>query len=245
MKINLKLTVLFTALIIASVSSLGFLADSTIESTLVDSKILDMQNQVSMKSQQITTLHDRASEDIVFAVQNRDFAQYFELADTKAGNVYDDNNVLQYTPEQLTIKTDLEAWIYDFQNKFTVDETCVIDRAGQQQTALVLKDVLPTEKLSSTKMGAGFFAPTFEKDEGESYLQYPYVSPATKRWVFAYTTPILTINDKPAFYHFEMPMYIFQNLMNNDVGRMYVVDPEGYLVADNYSSFSSEIGKGT
>ena len=60
------------------------------------------------------------------------------------------------------------------------------------------------------------------------------MSPATERWVFAYTTPILTYNDKPAFYHFEMPMYVFQNLISTDVGRMYVVDSGDYLVADNH-----------
>ena len=244
MKINVKLTVLFTSLIIVAVATLGFLADTTIEDTLVDAKLLDMQKEVDLKTQQISTLHDRASEDIVFAVKNNSFSEYFELEDTKKGNVYNDNNVLQYTSAQSSIKSELETWIYDFQNKFTVDETCVIDRTGQQQTALVLKEVVSTEKLSSTKTSAGFFNPTFEKESGESYLQYPYVSPATKRWVFAYTTPITTFNDKPAFYHFEMPMYIFQNLMQTNEGRMYVVDPDNYIVADNFSNFNSEIGQG-
>ena len=139
MKINVKLTVLFTSLIVVAVATLGFLADSTIEDTLVDAKLLDMQKEVDLKTQQISTLHDRASEDIVFAVNNNSFSEYFELEDTKKGNVYNDNNVLQYTSAQSSIKSELETWIYDFQNKFTVDETCVIDRTGQQQTALVLK----------------------------------------------------------------------------------------------------------
>ncbi|MCH2403254.1 MAG: HAMP domain-containing histidine kinase, partial [Candidatus Nitrosopelagicus sp.] len=118
------------------------------------------------------------------------------------------------------------------------------DRSGQQQTALVQKNILPAENLSSKKAGAAFFDPSFEKNDGESYVQYPYVSPATERWVFAYTTPILTYNDKPAFYHFEMPMYVFQNLISTDVGRMYVVDSGDYLVADNHSTFNSEVGAG-
>jgi len=244
MRINAKLVALFTTIIVIAICSLGFMSYTTIESAVIDARILDMKQVVIEKSNQINNLHDRASEDIVFAVKNPSFADYFELEDTRHGNVYNDDNVLQYTSNQEEIKDELESWIYDFQNKFTVDETCVIDRSGQQQTALVQKNILPTENLSSKKAGAAFFDPSFEKNDGESYVQYPYVSPATKRWVFAYTTPILTYNDKPAFYHFEMPMYVFQNLMSTDVGRMYVVDSGDYLVADNYSTFNSEVGAG-
>ena len=242
MRINAKLVALFTTIIVIAICSLGFMSYTTIESAVVDARILDMKQVVIEKSNQINNLHDRASEDIVFAVKNPSFADYFELEDTRHGNVYNDDNVLQYTSNQEEIKDELESWIYDFQNKFTVDETCVIDRSGQQQTALVQKNILPVENLSSKKAGAAFFDPSFEKNDGESYVQYPYVSPATKRWVFAYTTPILTYNDKPAFYHFEMPMYVFQNLISTDVGRMYVVDSGDYLVADNHSTFNSEVG---
>ncbi len=244
MRINAKLVLLFTTIIVIAICSLGFMSYTTIESAVIDARILDMKQVVIEKSNQINNLHDRASEDIVFAVKNPSFADYFELEDTRHGNVYNDDNVLQYTSNQEEIKDELESWIYDFQNKFTVDETCVIDRSGQQQTALVQKNILPAENLSSKKAGAAFFDPSFEKNDGESYVQYPYVSPATKRWVFAYTTPILTYNDKPAFYHFEMPMYIFQNLISTDVGRMYVVDSGDYLVADNHSTFNSEVGAG-
>ena len=244
MRINAKLVLLFTTIIVIAICSLGFMSYTTIESAVVDARILDMKQVVIEKSNQINNLHDRASEDIVFAVKNPSFADYFELEDTRHGNVYNDDNVLQYTSNQEEIKDELESWIYDFQNKFTVDETCVIDRSGQQQTALVQKNILPAENLSSKKAGAAFFDPSFEKNDGESYVQYPYVSPATERWVFAYTTPILTYNDKPAFYHFEMPMYVFQNLISTDVGRMYVVDSGDYLVADNHSTFNSEVGAG-
>ena len=41
-----------------------------------------------------------------------------------------------------------------------------------------------------------------------------------------------------------MPMYVFQNLISTDVGRMYVVDSGDYLVADNHSTFNSEVGAG-
>ena len=160
MRINAKLVALFTTIIVVTIGSLGFMAYTAIESTVVDARIQDMKQVVIEKSNQIDNLHDRASEDIVFAVKNPRFAEYFELDDTRNGNVYDDNNVLQYTSSQIEIKSKLESWIYDFQNKFIVDETCVIDRSGQQHTALVQKNVLPTENLSSKKAGAAFFDPS-------------------------------------------------------------------------------------
>jgi len=74
----------------------------------------------------------------------------------------------------------------------------------------------------------------------EIHIQYPYVSPDTNRWVFAYTSPVvLGDSEKPAIYHFEMPISIFQDLVNVDHGRMYVIDPQGYLIADSESHYPS------
>ena len=109
MRINAKLVALFTTIIVATIGSLGFMAYTTIESTVVDARIQDMKQVVIEKSNQIDNLHDRASEDIVFAVKNPRFAEYFELDDTRNGNVYDDNNVLQYTSSQIEIKSKLEV----------------------------------------------------------------------------------------------------------------------------------------
>jgi len=245
MKINVKLIALFSAIMVTVTATLGFLAFNTVEASVIDSELHDMQNIVNDKSNQIATLHSRASEDIIFAAQNPRFSDYFDLSDTKSGNTYKEG-VIQFTSEQRKIKSELEDWIYHFQNKFTVDETCYIDRTGQQQGALILKAPVPDEHLSSTKKSEDYFVPSFEKNPGESYVQYPYVSPATKRWVFAYTTPIITSSDgqKSGFYHFEMPIYVFQDVIKSDSGRMFVVDPEGFLIADSDYNYSNKPGSG-
>ncbi|MEO9296286.1 MAG: ATP-binding protein [Nitrososphaera sp.] len=51
---------------------------------------------------------------------------------------------------------------------------------------------------------------------------------------------MLADGSKPAFYHFEMPLSIFQDLIKTDSGRMYVIDPRGYLVADSGYDFASK-----
>jgi len=167
----------------------------------------------------------------LFLMKNPKFVEYFELPETKAGNIYDENGILQYTPTQLEIKSELEQWIFNFQSKFQVDETCLIDA---KHARLVFKEIAPADDLSSEESSAPFFEPSFERDIDEVYIQYPYVSPDSNRWVFAYTSPIVLGNgEKPAFYHFEMPITIFQSLVDVDVGRMYVIDPDGFIIADS------------
>jgi len=224
---------MFSIVIIVVVLSTSYISFKSLESAVIDSQLLQMGHEVEVKANFIDNLNARASGDLLFAVKNPVFVKYFELPDTKAGNIYK-NDVLQFTPQQRTIKNELDQWIYNFQDKFSVDETCLIDRTGQEHTRLVMKKIAPDSDLSHEESSTPFFKPSFQKNIDEVYLQYPYVSPDTERWVFAYTTPIV-LNDgsKPAFYHFEIPLKSFQDITKVDQGRAYVVDSAGYLVADS------------
>lgn len=224
---------MFSIVIIVAVLSTSYISFKSLESAIIESQLRQMGHEVEVKANLIDNLNSRASEDLLFAVKNPVFVKYFELPDTKAGNIYK-NHVLQFTPQQRILKNELDQWIYNFQNKFSVDETCLIDKTGQEHTRLVMKKIAPDSNLSSTESATPFFKPSFQKNINEVYSQYPYVSPDTKRWVFAYTTPIV-LNDgsKPAFYHFEIPLKSFQDMTKVDLGRAYVVDPRGYLVADS------------
>jgi signal transduction histidine kinase len=233
-RLRLKLIIMFSTVIIAAVLSTSYISFKSLESAVIDSQLRQMGHEVEIKTNLIDNLNSRASEDLLFAVKNPIFVKYFELPDTKAGNIYK-NGVIQFTPQQRILKNELDQWIYDFQNKFSIDETCLIDKTGQEHTRLVMKYVAPDSALSSKESATPFFKPSFQKNINEVYLQYPYVSPDTGRWVFAYTTPIV-LNDgsKPAFYHFEIPLKAFQDITKVDEGRAYVIDSSGgYLVADS------------
>ena len=233
MRIKLKLIIMFSIVIIVAVLSTSYISFKSLESAIIDSQLLQMGHELEDKAHSIENLNARASEHLLFAVKNPVFVKYFELPETKAGNIYK-NDVLQFTPQQRTLKNEIDQWIYNFQNMFSVDETCLIDRTGQEHTRLVMKKIAPDSDLSHEESATPFFKPSFQKNIDEVYLQYPYVSPDTERWVFAYTTPIV-LNDgsKPAFYHFEIPLKSFQDLTKVDHGRAYVVDSAGYLVADS------------
>jgi len=236
MKSRNKLVFLFSIILICSIGITYYFSFEYAESVIHDSEIEEMGNIMAKKSQEIELLHARASEELILILKDPLFVEYFELPETKAGNVYEDG-VLQFTDKQNKIKNELEQVIYLFQNKFDVDETCIIDRTGQEHARLVLSRIAYDEDLSPDEEFSPFFEPSFEKNLGEVHHQFPYVSPDTERWVFAYTSPVvLSDGQKPAFFHFEMPITVFQKLVNVDVGRMYIVDPDGFIIADSDDS---------
>ena len=240
MKIRIKLLIIFSIIIALPIGLISFTSFDSLQKSVIDAEIQNMKNTLDDKNAEIQSLHARASEDIVFALKNPKFIEYFELPETQAGNVYNEQGVLQFTPKQQEIKSELEQWIYHFQNKFKVDETCLIDTSGQEHARLVLTKIAPDNHLSSEEASAPFFEPSFQKNIDQVHVQEPYVSPDTNRWVFAYTSPIvLSDGKKEAIYHFEMPMLVFQDIIQTDVGRMFVVDPQGHLIADSDHHFST------
>lgn len=239
MNIKFQLTILFSLVIVLSVGISAYLAISYTQSSILDAEVAKMETHNAEVMHNLETLHERASEDLVFALQNPKFVEYFELPETQSGNIYDENSVLQFTDNQRKLKQELEQWIYHFQNKFSVDETCLIDFSGQEHARLVLSRIEIDSNLSSDEKSASFFESSFVKKKNEVHVQYPYVSPDTKRWVFAYTSPIeLGSGQKPAIYHFEMPLSVFENILDGSHGRMYVVDPKGFIVADTKNNLS-------
>ena len=217
-----------------------FFVNEEAKNTMIQSETLKMKSILLEKEFEIDSLNEHAKEDMIFAMKNPLFVEYFELPETKEGNKFQ-NGVMQFTERQNEIKSKLERWIYHFQNKFQVDETCIIDLTGQEHARLVLKNIAPDVDLSSEEASAPFFEPSFKINKDDAHIQYPYISPDTNRWVFAYTSPIvLGDNEKPAFYHFEMPISIFQNIIKPELGRMYVIDSEGILIADSQHDFNAK-----
>jgi len=239
MKIISALFILFSLVIIVTSISLSYFTLGLIQESAINKDVLEMQVQIDQGYNEINNLHMRASEDLVFALKNPKFVEYFELPATKAVNVYE-NDVLQFSNNQREIKNELDQWIYHFQNKFHIDETCIIDKTGQEHVRLVFTEIETDKDLSSNEMESPFFKPSFAQEQDEVYIQFPYLSPDSFRWVFAYTSPIVLDNgQKPAFYHFEMPLEIFQEIIKTDNGRMMIIDPQGYFIADSQYDFSN------
>ena len=178
MKIRIKLILMFSAVIIITSAGISYFTLGLINESLLKADIEEMEKNVDNRYFQLNNLHVRASEDLVFALKNPKFVEYFELPETRAGNIFE-NDVLQFTDNQREIKIELEQWIYHFQDKFQVDETCLIDATGQEHARLVLSEIEIDENLSPEEASAPFFTPSFAKEKNEVLIQYPYLSPDT------------------------------------------------------------------
>ena len=237
MKTSYQLIILFSTIILVTSISLSILIMGIVVDSAINQDIKEMKTIIAERSFLINHLHDEASEDLVFALQNPKFVEYFELPETRSGNIFE-NDVMQFTDNQREIKQELEQWIYHFQNRFQVDETCIIDLTGQEHARLVLSKIEVDEFLSPEEASSPFFTPSFAKEKNEVHIQFPYLSPDTERWVFAYTSPVvLGDSKKPAFYHFEMPITIFQEIVKEEHGKMMVIDPQGYIIASSVQDF--------
>jgi len=117
LKIRNSLIILFSLFIVFTVGSISFLVFDVIITSSINAELEEMLYKLNERGAQLQTLHNRANEDLVFALKNPKFVEYFELSETRDGNVFE-NDVLQFTNEQREIKMDLEQWVYHFQNKF-------------------------------------------------------------------------------------------------------------------------------
>jgi len=238
MKIKYMFLTILIALVVITIGTMSFTSYNSFketEASFIDKSLVIMQEDLSETSVQIKALHDKASSDLIFALQYPPFKEYFSLPETRAGNIYSED-VLQFTPAQRELKIELDEWIDFFQSRFPVEETCLIDTTGQEHTRLVSREIAFDEDLSSEEETAPFFEPSFKLQEGEVHVQYPYMSPDVLRWVFSYTSPvILADGSKPSFYHFEMPISFFQKLVGEGTsrGRIFVLDNKDLIIADN------------
>ena len=193
-----------------------------------------MQQELDHVVDAIEEQHTRASEDLKYALTHSAVQGYFELAETRKGNVYKDG-VLQFTNAQRFYKNHVDSWINAVMKPFKVGEACLIDASGQEHARITHGQVAPDRELSAAESSASFFNESVALQPGEVHVNYPYMSADLHQWVFSYTSPVqLQDGSKPAFLHFELPISYFQELTTRSVDRrVVVIDPKGFLIADS------------
>ncbi|MBI5644026.1 MAG: methyl-accepting chemotaxis protein [Deltaproteobacteria bacterium] len=235
MKIKHKFLVIFVILILLGLSVNSYINFKTTETAVVQNAIKSMENELQQVSARINGFHEKAGNELVFALNYPVFKEYFSLTETKNGNRYNADKVIQFTPAQQRLKAKIDDWTLFVQSKFPVAETCVIDRTGQEHSRITFSKIAPDNDFSDEENAAPFFEPTFKLQKGGVHVEYPYMSADAKKWVFSYTSPIvLDDGSKPGFYHFEIPISYFQETVGeNTTGRTFVVDPLGFIIADS------------
>ncbi|NJD52107.1 MAG: HAMP domain-containing protein [Candidatus Methanoperedens sp.] len=244
-KYKLILPIGLLLLIILSLSSL--FSFFVTERAVTGSALQSMDKEMDQKINEIQSLHDSASNDLVIAVNYPVFREYFYLPETKNGNIYNDQGIIQFTPRQNELREKIGEWTQFIQSRMPVEETCLIDSTGQEHSRITNREIAPVEDFSSEEDGSDFFKKTLMIDkENEVHVAYPYMSADALKWVFAYATPIfLEDGSKPALYHFEMPISYFQGIIGKTgSGRTFVLDRDNFLIADSASNIDINLKKG-
>ncbi|MBI5455343.1 MAG: methyl-accepting chemotaxis protein [Deltaproteobacteria bacterium] len=246
MKIKHKFLAIFVLLILLALSVNSYINFKTTETAVVQNAIKSMENELEGVSHRINAFHEKAGGNLIFALNYPVFKEYFSLPETRAGNRYNAEKVIQFTPEQRRLKKKIDDWTLFVQSRFPVVETCVIDLTGQEHSRITFGEIAPDDDFSSEENSAPFFDPTVRLAKGEFHVAYPYMSADAHKWVFSYTSPIiLDDGSKPAFYHFEIPISYFQETVaENTSGRTFVIDPAGLIVADSRNKISIDLKGG-
>lgn len=250
--IKLKILVPVISVLIIGLITIGMTFLSVTEDAITESGLLSMKQAMAQKADLTIKFHEKSKNDLLLAMEHSVFNEYFSLEEAKRDNIYDANKVIQFTAKQRGVKDKIDQWTLSIQKRFPIVETCLIDKSGQEHSRITFGEIAPDDDFSSEEDGAAFFAPTFQLNEGEAHVQYPYMSPDANQWVFSYTSPItMPDGSKPAFYHFEIPVALFQDtvLANTDqklnsVSRFFILDPIDHLVADSKQTINFALKEG-
>lgn len=255
---RLLLTSVFLFLLFAPLAlTLHLMTKEGVAHELAEAEMV-LRHNLDLRAAEIEREHQEAQRDMLMAMENPDFRAYFELADYKAGNRYSSDKVLQFTPAQEVLRKRLEIWVTALQRRFPIVETCLIDHTGQEHLRIAGGVVAAAHEFSSDEWDAPFFKASMAAEGGRVLVTEPYMSIDADTWVIAYTSPIVLANgNKPAFYHYELPLEMFQNLLKSGEGgyfqrgersvmsipmnrlhalgdeRMAIVNAKGLLVADS------------
>jgi hypothetical protein len=190
-----------------------------------------MHKHLQKKAAIFRSINMRASRNLINGAQVKVFDKYFRADDPI---------------EKARLKKKILKISRSIQKGFEVDEICLIRMNGREVMRIVLNEAVLDSKLSSDESKSPFFKASLMKGFKEIHIQRPYISPGSKRWVIAYTTPIVTQDgSKPAFLHYEIPISFFAKKMAKGTkkGAEYVliVDKEGRLWTDSRSE--RDLGK--
>ncbi|MDF1585499.1 hypothetical protein [Marinimicrococcus flavescens] len=180
----------------------------------------EVQALVARKAGILDLLHHRARKALVNAAQDEAFGAYFTEHDHGAREKH------KHRIDQVSLAV---------QDRFQVEEMCLIDPNGHEISRIVGKDI--AHDLSTEEASNAFFAPAFEQRPRTVYVSPIYISQDVHKWVLAYITPVVVDGTKKAILHYEHGLDVFQAIVSRDMGAtgpfVLAVSQEGYVVADS------------
>lgn len=175
----------------------------------------------------IGRLHSNAQRALVTVAQDEAFADYFHTHDD------DDRHRHKSRIDQVSLAT---------QDKFHVEEMCLIDPQGAEISRIVGDEI--AHDLATDEADAPFFAPGFAAGHRQVYTSPIYLSPDADKWVVAYVTPVLVDGDKRSILHYEHAFTVYgeilQNLADRADGALMIVADTGHVIFDSRTQIPIE-----
>ena len=121
MRIVKKLALLFSIIILFTISVTSFFIFQIFEEHLIEIKIQDMEKVLDDKEIQIQNTYAKSLGAYIFSTQNPNFVKCFEL------NEDYEVQVVQFTVESGDIGEKLETWTSNFEKQFSMDQNCLVE----------------------------------------------------------------------------------------------------------------------
>ena len=190
-----------------------------------------LQSLLERKAATIERLHFKAKKALVTAAQDETFAQY---------------HYAHSDEEKTTHKSKIDQISLSVQDRFQVEEMCLIDPNGAEISRIVGKKI--ADDLAEDEASASFFAPGFAAAPRKVHVSPTYMSADADKWVVAYVTPLVVDGKKTSILHYEHTLAVYQTALNRDMADsgsvMLAVDADGYIVSDSRADIAIDIKDG-
>ena len=225
---------------------IGAISYWAIGKSVSESAFVTMQKELSQHFITLNMFFKHARQAFEFTMDSSLFEQYFSTVASHETHTDSGHAPVSLTDQQKKIKRALEKMGLDLQDHFPVVEICLVDRSGSEHLRIVRGKVEGKDELSHQEHQNPFFKSSMALKPGETLLSEPYISPDIHAWVVAYSAPVVLGNgEKPAFFHFEIPLSAIQNLLKQPTlsqdekssqDRLLIIDTLGLIVADTNRS---------
>lgn len=185
-----------------------------------------------------------------FQLNRRFKATKENLVAVRANDAFNTFYAATASQDEATMKTSLASinkYSLQVYKRRKMDEMCLIGHIpqadgsikGPEVARIVGNEIAPPSELSPDESTAPFYWPTFKLKNKEVRIQEPYMSPDSRRWVIAYTTPIVMEDGTiPSFLHYEKYWGEYLKVLYKKLKgkRILVVGQNALLYADSEKS---------
>lgn len=179
----------------------------------------DVEAVAARAAATVERLHYNASKALVTAAQDEAFEDYF----------HNDHGARQEK------KARIDRVSLAVQDRFHVEEMCLIDPNGAEISRIVGKEV--AYDLATDEADAPFFGPGFATEHRKVYTSSIYLSPDAEKWVIAYVTPILVKGEKKSILHYEHSLDAYSSAIMRQAevmdGNVIIAADTGHVIFDS------------